>query len=65
MSPELEASIKYQTEHWGDDRRPAIITSGWVLYALAVIAVILRFYAKRLIRNNFKVEDALILVALV
>jgi hypothetical protein len=65
MSPELQASIKYQFEHWGDDRRPAIITSGWVLYILAVVAVILRFYAKRLIRNSFKVEDGLILGALV
>jgi hypothetical protein len=64
-NPELEASIKFQLEHWNDDRRPAIITSGWVLYILAVVAVILRFYAKRLIRNSFKAEDGLILAALV
>jgi hypothetical protein len=65
MSPELEASFKFQMEHWGDDRRPIIITSGWLLYIMAVVGVILRFYSKRLIRNSFKVEDALILAGLV
>ena len=65
LSPEQLASIQYQMEHWDDDRRPTVVFCAWFLYGLAVLAVALRFYAKSMVRNGFRIEDGLILLGLV
>lgn len=65
MSPEQLASIQYQMENLDDDRRPVILGASWALWGLALIALGLRFYAQRMVRNGFKPEDGLILLAIV
>jgi hypothetical protein len=59
------ASFQYQQQHIGDDRRPVLIGVSWSLWALAAVAIGLRFYAKRIMRNKLLLEDGLILLGLV
>ncbi len=65
MPPALVASLQYQQEHIEDDRTALLIEITWFLWTLAVIAVGLRFYAERMMRNRFKHHDALIILGLV
>ncbi len=65
MSPELLASLQYQKENIDDDRRAMVIGISWALWVLAVVALVLRFYAERMIKNRFKYHDALIIFGLV
>ncbi len=65
MPPEQVASIQYQLEHIHDNRQAVINGAGWSLWIAAIIAILLRFYAKSMIRSKFKAEDGTILVALV
>lgn len=65
MPPELIASIQYQKEHIHEDRTGEMVGVAWFLWALAVVALGLRFYAERMVRNRFGYHDALILLGLV
>jgi hypothetical protein len=65
MPPEQIASIRYQLQHIDDDHRGVIIGACWALWALAIIAIGFRFYAKCMIRSGFKAEDGMIMLALV
>lgn len=65
MPPELLAALQYQKEHITDDHRALLIGIAWALWILAVIALVLRFYAERMVRTPFKYHDALIVLGLV
>jgi hypothetical protein len=65
MPPELLASLQYQQENIDDDRTSVLIGVCWFLLTLAIVAVGLRFYAERMLRNSFKLQDGLIILGLV
>lgn len=65
MPPEQIASIQHQLEHIDDNRQAVILGAGWSLWVAAIIAIVLRFYAKSMIRSKFKADDGMILIALV
>jgi hypothetical protein len=65
MPPEQVASIQYQLQHLNDDRRPVVNGACWALWGLAVVAMGLRFYAKRITQSGFKLEDTLLLLGMV
>ena len=65
MPPGLIASLEYQKQHIEDDRTGLLIGLSWALFTLAAIAVALRLYAQRIVRNQFRLSDALILLGLV
>lgn len=65
LPPAAVASFQYQKEHINDDRRPLLLAVNWSLYALVLVALSLRIYAKRMIRGKFGLEDAWILLAFV
>lgn len=65
MSPEQMASFQYQQQHFDDDRRSVLIGTSWSLWALATVAIGLRFYAKRIMRSRLSPEDGLVLLGLV
>ena len=58
-------AIKFQKMHVKDDRTKEIIAVSMVLFALAVVAVILRLLSRKLTGMKLKADDWLILVALV
>jgi hypothetical protein len=65
MAPGQIASIQYQLQHLNDDRRPVVNGACWALWCLAILAIGLRFYAKRIVRSGFKLEDGLLLLSMV
>lgn len=65
MPPELIASLQYQQEHIDEDRTGTLVGVTWSLWTLAVVAVVLRFYAERMMRSPFRYHDMLILLGLV
>lgn len=65
LPPEQLASIQYQQENITDSRIPEMIGVAVALWALATVAVAGRFYAERMLRNRFKLHDALIVAGLV
>lgn len=65
ISPEQMESIQYQQEHYNDDRRGLLNGTIWALWGLAVVVLILRFYAKKVVRSKFKAEDVFILLGMV
>jgi hypothetical protein len=65
MPPGQIASIQYQLQHLNDDRRPVVYGACWALWCLAILAIGLRFYAKRIVRSGFKLEDGLLLLSMV
>jgi len=65
ISPAQLASFQEQQRNFNDDRRPLLIGVTWSVWAFAAVAICLRFYAKRIMRNKFLTEDGLILLGLV
>ena len=62
--PSLE-EITYQTQHWEDNEGPTVIISTTVFFVLAFATVLLRFVARRVQRIEWRVDDWVILIALV
>ncbi|KAI9831633.1 MAG: hypothetical protein M1826_003242 [Phylliscum demangeonii] len=56
--------IAYQLTHWHDDRGPLIVGVNVALALLAAVAVILRFWARRLVKAAVREDDYAIVVAL-
>ncbi len=65
LPPAQLASIQYQQEHITDNRIPEMLGVAVCFWALATVAVTGSFYAERMLRNRFKLHDALIVVGLV
>jgi hypothetical protein len=59
------AEITYQIAHATQDRRPAVLAVGGTFMVLAVIAVALRFWSRRLSGQKIKLDDWSIVLALV
>ena len=57
MSSEDSTFTAYQKAHYQDDKRPGLIISNSILLAVAYIAVLLKFKARRLARTEFKADD--------
>jgi hypothetical protein len=57
--------IHYQEQHASDNRQPDIIAAVAVCLSAAVISVILRLVARRLLKIRLQLDDWLILIALV
>ena len=65
MPPELLAALAHQKEHINDDATGKLLGVTWVLWLIACLAVALRLYAERMLRNKLRVHDYLILFGLV
>lgn len=59
------AAIKYQLLHAQDDRSHEGVVSAMVLASLATVAVILRLWARKIMGAKLKLDDYLIIAALV
>jgi hypothetical protein len=57
ISPAQIASFQNQQRGFSDDHRALLIGFSWSLWALAAVAIGLRLYAKRMMRNKFLPED--------
>ena len=57
--------LKYQLAHIKDDRSTEGLVTAMVLVSLATIAVILRLWSRKLVGMKLKLDDYLIMVALV
>ena len=62
LTPEQLAD---QRAHWHDDRRPMLYASTALFGCIAVVAVVLRFVARWRLKAKIKIDDWLIVVALV
>ena len=65
MAAPTPAEIKYQIEHIHENRSPDIIASHVICFALACIAVTMRFISRRIGKNAVRADDWLIVAALV
>lgn len=65
LPPEQLAAIQYQQENIADNRIPEMLGVAVSFWTLATVAVAGRFYAERMLRNRFKLHDALIVAGLV
>ena len=59
------AEILYMKEHINDTKVPGILASNIVCLCIAFSAVSLRFISRRLVRAEFKIDDWMIVLALV
>jgi hypothetical protein len=59
------AEIAYQLAHYEENRGHILTTVSTIFFVLTLIFVTLRFVTKRVRRLNYRVEDYLIIVALV
>ena len=59
------AELEWQEMHISDDMRPNLIAAYTVCFAIACIAVALRFQARRMAMIKYELDDWLILVGLV
>ena len=57
--------LLYMQEHISDDRRTDVIVANAICFAIAVIAVTLRFTSRRLARVYYGWDDWSVMVALV
>jgi hypothetical protein len=65
LTPPEITSFQDQQRNFNDDRRPLLLGVSWSMWTFAAVAICLRFYAKRIMRNRFLTEDGLILLGLV
>lgn len=65
LTPAQLASFKYQQEHITEDRRGVLIGACSALWALALVALCLRFYAKKILRSKYEHDDGLIILGFV
>ena len=59
------AEIMEQEMHVSDTMVPSIIASNAICFAIACIAVVLRFLARRMSKTKYEADDWLVLVGLV
>lgn len=59
------AEAQYQLAHINESRVPAIVSSQIACLVIAVIAVVLRFVSRRMIKTALKADDWMIVAALV
>lgn len=64
-SPLSPTEIEYELAHIHDNRGPDMIVSTVICIALASVAVVLRFYARRLSKAQLWFDDYMMIVALV
>ena len=57
--------LQYQINHFNDDKRRQVLASTIPVSVLPLIAVILRFWSRKLKRTPWKQDDYCIVVALV
>ena len=57
------ASVRYQIEHYGDDRGPQIVAGSIIMLIATVVAVTLRLVAQKMIKVRYDWDDWLILIA--
>ena len=65
MATPTPAELMYMEKHITDDRRPDVIVANAMCLGIALIAVVLRIWSRRLAKVQFGLDDYSVVLALV